>query len=244
MRLRVEVATTPAELPWSRVLAPGRGLAYTLLAEAAPDLAGQLHDVGWGRHGMVPFGYSPPVFPDSPRRRGSYLVGGKGFLELGSPLPSLVEAWCRALQARDTLDWDGTPLGIIDAYVIDPPSLRAGQVRMRTDTPVVLKSSAQPASGGGTPKRSWLLPAEAEFPAQLQHNLRRKAETLGLPPAVELSAVTWAGPKRSFADGGGMKPGAAVEVELYGEPRTLRAIWSWGLGHSNSAGFGWIGVAR
>ncbi len=245
MRLRLEVATSATELPWERVLAPGRGLAYGLLGEAAPDLGRQLHEGGWGRHRMVPFGYCPPTFPSARRRRGAYTVGGKGFLELGSPLPSVVEAWSRALRGRDVLDWGGVALRLIAVYLLDPPSFASGQVRMRTETPVVVKSSPQPAPNGGPPaKRSWLLPAEAEFPALLQHNLRRKAETLGLEPDVELDAITWAGPKRSFAVGDGAKPGAAVEVELFGEPLTLQAIWSWGLGQSNPAGFGWIGVAR
>jgi CRISPR-associated endoribonuclease Cas6 len=70
----------------------------------------------------------------------------------------------------------------------------------------------------------------------LAGNLRRKAETLGLDP----EAVTWAAPKRSFAVSDGLKPGAAVEVELRGAPRTLQAVWSWGLGQANSAGFGWV----
>ncbi|WP_198545944.1 CRISPR-associated endoribonuclease Cas6 [Actinacidiphila yeochonensis] len=85
-----------------------------------------------------------------------------------------------------------------------------------------------------------MLPTEMEWPAYMQGNLRRKAETLGLESDVELEAVTWVGPKRSFRVGGGSKPGAAVEVELSGAPETLRALWSWGLGQANSAGFGWV----
>ncbi|WP_425329410.1 CRISPR-associated endoribonuclease Cas6 [Streptomyces inhibens] len=33
-----------------------------------------------------------------------------------------------------------------------------------------------------------------------------------------------------------------MEVELSGPPKTLRALWSWGLGQANSAGFGWVSV--
>ena len=57
---------------------------------------------------------------------------------------------------------------------------------------------------------------------------------------MELDAITWVGPKRSFAVADGLKPGAPVEAELRGAPETLRAIWSWGLGQANSAGFGWV----
>lgn len=237
MRIRVEVTTSATELPWSRVLAPGRGLAYDLLRDDAPDLALQLHSAGWGAFGMVPFGYGPPVFPSARRRRGVYAVGGAGFLELGSPLPSVVQAWTAALRRRDVLDWGGIALRVRDLYVVDPPCFESGSARVRTDTPVVLK--APPSDG-----RSWVLPTEPGFGASFQHNLVRKAQTLGLAPDIDLDAVTWVGPKRSFVVGDGAKPGAAVEVELFGDPALLRAIWSWGLGQANSAGFGWIGAVQ
>ncbi len=80
----------------------------------------------------------------------------------------------------------------------------------------------------------------------MQGNIRRKAETLGLDPQVTLEAVSWVGPKRSFAvsgaGGGGKKPGACVEVVLSGAPETLGALHSWGIGQANSAGMGWIGA--
>ena len=63
MRLQLRVSTVATEIPWPSVLAPGRGIAYDLLAEAAPALGSRLHDHGWGPHGMVPIGYSAPLFP-------------------------------------------------------------------------------------------------------------------------------------------------------------------------------------
>jgi CRISPR-associated endoribonuclease Cas6 len=84
------------------------------------------------------------------------------------------------------------------------------------------------------------MPTDPEFPVYLTGNLRRKAETLGLDPEVALERITWIGTKRSFAVGDGMKTGAAVEVELRAAPETLQAVWSWGLGQANSAGFGWV----
>lgn len=71
MRLRVEISTAATEIPWERVLKPGRAVCYDLLAQGAPELGPLLHEKGWGRYGMVPFGFSGPVFPGARRRRGA-----------------------------------------------------------------------------------------------------------------------------------------------------------------------------
>lgn len=240
MRLRLEITTAADELPWRRVLAPGRGVAYALLAFADPDLGNELHESGWGPHGMVPFGYGAPGFPAAPRRRGAYAAGGPGVVEFGSPLPAVVEAWTRALRHRELLDWGGTAFRVTGLRTVAAPKFASGRATMRTETPVVMKAGdSRPV--GSTP---WVLPTDAEFPAYFLRNLRRKAETLGLAADLGLDAVTWVGPQRSFAVGGGAKPGAPVEVRLSGEPETLRAIWSWGLGQANAAGFGWVGSGR
>jgi CRISPR-associated endoribonuclease Cas6 len=240
MRLRVEITTGATELPWSAVLKPGRSLAYDLLARTAPELGRRLHEHGWGPHGMVPFGHSAPCFPAAPRRRGAYAVGGRGVLELGSPLPEVVEAWALALKQRELIDWGGAALRIMDVAAGDPPEFSTGRARFRTVTPVVLKGSGRDERGVRTTRQAWLMPNEPEFPAHFAVNLRRKAQTLGLDEDVSLEQISWVGPKRSFAVGGGAKPGAAVEVDLAGAPDTLRAVWDWGLGQANSAGFGWV----
>lgn len=240
MRLRVEVATAAGEVPWEAVLRPGRSLAYDLLAQAAPALGRRLHDTGWGQHGMVPFGHGAPVFPEAPRRRGVYSAGGRGVVELGSPLLEVVQAWATALKSREMLDWGGVALRIRDVTAVEQPDFSGGVARLRTETPVVMKGSGRDDRGVRTTRQAWVLPTEPEWPAYFVGNLRRKAETLGMDPDVELAAVTWVGPKRSFAVSGGLKPGAAVEVDLRGAPETLQAIWSWGLGQANAAGFGWV----
>lgn len=240
MRLRIEVTTSALEVPWAAVLRPGRSLVYGLLARQAPELGARLHDHGIGPSGLVPFGYSSPVFPDAPRRRGSYAAGGAGFLELGSPLPEVVVAWASALTAREVIDWGGVALRVRKVTAVDPPEFPAGRARMRTVTPVVMKGSGRDDDGVRTTRQAWVLPGEQEFDAYLAGNLRRKAESLGLDRQVELEEITWVGPKRSFTVSGGLKPGAPVEAELSGPPETLRAIWSWGLGQANAAGFGWV----
>lgn len=240
VRLRIEVTTSAAEVPWHSVLRPGRSVLYDLLARGAPDLGRELHDVGFGPYRMVPFGYSAPVFPGVPRRRGAYAAGGHGLVEAGSPVPGIIEGWARALAGRELIDWGGVALRVRAVVPVDPPEFASGRARMRTVTPVVMKGSGRDDNGVRATRQAWVLPGEPEFAAYFAGNLRRKAETLGLDPDVELEAITWVGPKRSFAVSDGLKPGAAVEAELRGTPRTLQAIWSWGLGQANSAGFGWV----
>ena len=122
---------------------------------------------------------------------------------------------------------------------MEPPSFSSGHVRWRTTTPVVMKGSGQDVDGQRVTRQSWLLPTDTEFPVYFTRNLRRKAENLGLDPDVTLEAITWIGMKRSFAVSDGQKTGTPIEVELRGAPETLQAVWSWGLGQANSAGFGW-----
>ncbi|MFI0350929.1 CRISPR-associated endoribonuclease Cas6 [Actinomadura sp. 9N407] len=240
MRLRVEVVTSAAVIPWPVVLSPGRGLAYDLLARSAPELGRRLHQEGWEPHGLVPFGHGAPVFPQARRERGSYAAGGKGIVEFGSPLLAVVEAWVKGLRERELIDWGGVALRVVSVSPLEAPAFADGTARMRTATPVVLKGSGRDEEGIRRSRQAWLLPTEPEFPVYFEGNLRRKAETLGLDPDVHLESVSWVGPKRSFSVGGGKKPGAAVEVALRGAPESLQAIWCWGLGQANAAGFGWV----
>jgi len=240
VRLRIEVTTQASELPWPSVLRPGRSLLYDLLAHSAPELGLQLHDNGFAPHGMVPFGHSAPVFAQASRRRGAYAIGGHGLIEAGSPIPEILQAWATALATRDLIDWGGVAMRVRNVTAVEPPIFSTGTARLRTVTPVVMKGSGRDDNGVRVTRQAWVLPTEPEFPEYFVGNLRRKAETLGLDSDVELDSITWVGPKRSFAVSDGLKPGAPIEVELRGAPQTLRAVWSWGLGQANSAGFGWI----
>jgi CRISPR-associated endoribonuclease Cas6 len=240
MRLRVEVVTTATELPWASVLAPGRGIAYDLLSRSVPELGRRLHDGGWGPHRMAPFGYGAPVFAAPVRQRGRYAAGGPGVVEFGSPVPEIVEAWAVALRQRELLDWGGVAFRLTRVTAVDPPDFASGTARLRTVTPVVMKGSGRSETGERVTRQAWLLPTDDEFPAYFGQNLQRKVETLGLSGKVVLEGLTWVGPKRSFAVGSGLKPGAPLEAELRGDPEALRALWSWGLGQANSAGFGWV----
>lgn len=240
MRLRVDVATAATELAWGKVLTPGRSLAYDVLARTAPEMGRQLHHQGAGPHGMVPLGHGAPMFPQAKRRRGTYAIGGRGWVELGSPILDLVAVLAQGVRQRELLDWGGTAFRVLNVTAVEPPRFESGRGRFRTTTPVVMKGTGRDERGERSTRQAWLLPEDNEFPVFFQRNLRRKAETLGLDPEVSLTEVSWIGPKRSFTVGQGLKPGAPIEVELAGPPETLQAIWSWGLGQANAAGFGWV----
>lgn len=240
MRLRLKVHTSALSLPWEQVLKPGRGLVYDLLERGAPELGARLHSEGMPPYGMVPFGYSAPVFPLARRRKGVYATGGPGWLELGSPLPEVVEGLAKGLAECDMVDWGGIALRLESVTVVEEPEFPYGRARWRTITPVVLKGSGRNDDGVRIKREAWVLPGDPEFAEYFTQNLRRKAETLGVDPDVSLEAITWVGAKRSFAVGGGRKPGAPVEVEVRGASQTLQSLRSWGLGQANSAGFGWV----
>lgn len=246
MRLRVAITTTASHLPWPSVLAPGRGIVYDLLGRFAPEVGRRLHGEGQGPYGMVPFGHGAPVFRTARRVRGRYAAGGPGVVEFGSPLPEVGEALAKGFAERELLDWGGVALRLTGLEVVVPPDFESGRARWRTATPVVVKGPPVWAEGDengpGKSRDQWMLPDHPQWPAYLVRNLRRKAETLGLDAGVQLEGIAWVGAQRSFVVGGGLQPGAAVEVEVTGPPETLRGLWSWGLGVGNSAGFGWVGV--
>ncbi|MEU7002683.1 CRISPR-associated endoribonuclease Cas6 [Nonomuraea sp. NPDC046570] len=247
MRVLVDIHTEARELAWASVVRPGRALVYSLLDREAPELGAEIHAQGLKPYGMVPFGYSAPVFPRAERRRGVYALGGPGAWELGSPVPEVVEALGSALAGVPVLAWGATAFFVDEVRVLEAPSFPSGQAVFRTSTPVVVKGAGVGASGVRETRQDWLLPGEPGWDLAFERNLRRKAETLGLDSDVVLECVTWVGPKRSFAvagstGAGGSKPGACVEVTISADPEVLRALWSWGLGQANSAGFGWVGV--
>lgn len=222
------------------MLRPGRGIAYGWLTAVSPGFGAQLHERGWGKHSLAPFGHGAPLFAAAPRRRGAYTTGGPGVLEFGSPIPEVVQAWAAALTGISLIDWGGVALQVQHVDVLEPPSFESGTAIWRTATPVVMKGSGRDEDGVRTTRQAHLLPHDAEFPPYFVGNLRRKAEVLDLDPAVSLERMDWIGAKRSFAVKDGLRVGAPIGVELRGAPETLQALWSWGLGQANAAGFGWV----
>lgn len=250
MRLRVHVKTRAKEIPWDQVIAPGRGIVYSALTRQAPQLGVKVHDTGWGPHRMAPFGYGAPAFSGPKRVRGTYVAGGVGTVEFGSPVEEIVEALAKDFTMIPILDWGGVALNIDGVTRLDPPAFASGQARLRTVSPVAIKSELTRAPEGSRAGGAWILPGEAGFDVALSHSLRRKAETFGSGP-VTLEAITWIGPQRSFSVVGhgsdgfgpvrwGKKTGAPVEIEVSGPAPALQALWSCGIGGATSAGFGWV----
>ncbi|WP_433709488.1 CRISPR-associated endoribonuclease Cas6 [Nocardia sp. CA-084685] len=179
------------------------------------------------------------MFPHATKRRGVYSAGGRGYIELGSPLPEVIAAWSVALSGRQLIDWGGVALRVHEIALVETAA-ESDTARLRTRTPVVMKGSGRNDEGDRTTRHAWVLPTEPEFHHYFEQNLRRKAETLDMAPEVALEQISWVGPKRSFTVGDGQKPGAAVEVVLRGKPDVLNMIRDWGLGQANAAGFGWV----
>jgi len=237
MRIRVHVTTTARQIPWPDVHRPGRSIIYWLLGRADRELAARIHEHGWGPHGLAPFGYCPPVFPDAPHTPGVYAAGGHGWFEVGTPIPAVARALATALTHTPTIRWGSVELAVSRLDLCTPPpGLDRGRIVWRTATPVVLKN-------GSPGSQTWILPGEHGWEGRLGLNLRRKAATLGLPDDLTVLRLLWAGAKRAHvvASGSdGKKHGARARVLLRGHPDVLRALWCWGLGEATSAGFGWV----
>jgi CRISPR-associated endoribonuclease Cas6 len=239
VRLVCEVSTRADHLPWDNLIKPGRGIVYGALRAADPALADRLHEHGWGRWRMAPFGYGAPTFPRARRTRGVYTVAGPGRVEIGSPVTEILHAIADGLAGQKMWDWGGTALHVRNISAVFPPRYTERIARFRAQA-VLLKGSNRDEDGAYARTQHWLLPGEPEWPVYFERNLRRKAETLDLDPAVSLEQVTWIGPKRSMGVGKGRNVCAGVEVVVSGPPATLQAIGDWSLGVNGSAGFGWI----
>lgn len=229
MRVVVKVSAEPGTLPWDSLLGPGRGLAYEALAVHAPALGRRFHQEGHGPYHLRPFGFAPPVFPQAPRVPGSYAVGGVGRLELTSPLLTCAQAFAHYARSTPVLRWGPLPLRVLDAAVIEPPAFTSGRAELHTVTPTIVKGR------GGV----FLLPGDQEWPVRLTENLRRKAATLELDDELDVD-VAWVGRPRLFRVQRSARRGVPVTLRVSGAPETLRALWSWGVGESNSAGFGCV----
>jgi CRISPR-associated endoribonuclease Cas6 len=230
VRIVLQLRASPGRLAWEEVLTPGRGLVYGALAEHSPQLGRELHDAGYGPHRLRPFAFCPPTFPSAPRIARFYAVGGLGSVAFASPLLVVAEAVAKAVAGRGVLHWGSAALEVRSVAAVDPPRFLNGPAEWHTTTPVVVK--------GGHPDR-FLLPHDPGWLDGLRGNLQRKAATLGLDDAVEVELL-WAGARRLFRVDGSARIGAPVAVRVQAASETLAAIWSWGLGQANSAGFGWI----
>ncbi|WP_283133313.1 CRISPR-associated endoribonuclease Cas6 [Rhizohabitans arisaemae] len=216
------------EMSWADVHGPARGVLYDLLEGQDPALSEELHNSGWAGTPLRPIGISPPLFDGVERRKGVYATGGKGHVWMGSPVPRIAGCLLAGLAGRERIRWGGTWMTLLGVRVGAPSEHSSGVAEFGTLSPVLLKHEGR-----------YLLPDDEPFAERLRHNIRHKADCLGLPNEVEVEVLEQ-GPRRRFDMPKGWRIGACARVRVGAAPELLDALHAWGLGLSTIEGFGWI----
>lgn len=227
-RVRVDVSASKDAIDWQEVHGAARAVLYGIVAGSEPAVAQELHDKGWQQSTMRPAGISPPLFAGAARRRGVYATSGNGSVWFGSPVPQIAAAILRGLAGLRELRWGSTGLVIRGTDLEFAPDHSSGKAEFLTVSPVLVKKDSR-----------YLLPGEEGFEALLTHNIRHKADVLGLPNDVAIEVLD-AGPRRVFDVAGAMRFGATVRLRVAADPALLDALYEWGLGLNTVQGFGWI----
>lgn len=268
VRVRLNVAKN-GSLSFDALHAPGRAMAYAAVgSKLGADRKAELHEGGEALYHLRPFGFGPPTFPIAKRVKGRWAVGGDGFWEIGSPHHDLVWAFATWLKEQRTITWAGVSMDVVGIEAPTVPEYPEGFGSFTTVSPTVVKDAATAGSAArreardeGDPRR-YLNPyrdghgrddgtvderaVRAErvaFEDGLNRNARKKTETLGLESDLRLSVIEVIS-SHTRRIGDGVRVGARIVVDAVGAPEALVMLWAWGLGESNSAGFGWIGVNR
>jgi CRISPR-associated endoribonuclease Cas6 len=227
-RVRVDVSAAEPVMDWKDVHGPARAVLYDLIGTGEPDIASQLHDSGWQGSTLRPVGISPPLFVGSVPRHGAYTTSGNGSIWLGSPIPEIASALLRGVAGRKELRWGSLGLAIKGAELEWPPDYGSGKTELLSVSPVLVKKDSR-----------FLLPDDSAYTERLTHNLRHKADLLGLPNEVEISVLD-AGPRRVFDVAGAKRVGANIRLQVAADPALLGALYEWGLGLNTVQGFGWV----
>jgi CRISPR-associated endoribonuclease Cas6 len=227
-RVRMDVGAAEPVVDWRDVHGPARTVIYGLIGASEPELARQLHDSGWAGSTLRPVGISPPLFAGAVPRHGVYTTSGNGSVWLGSPVPQIASALLRAVAGRTELRWGGLGLVIRGVEMEWPPDHEFGQADFVTVSPVLVKKDSR-----------YLLPGDAGYEERLTHNLRHKADVLGLPSEVEVEVLD-AGPRRVFDVAGAKRVGANARLRVTAAPVLLDAFYECGVGLNTVQGFGWV----
>jgi CRISPR-associated endoribonuclease Cas6 len=126
------------------------------------------------------------------------------------------------------LRWGNSRFAVQGADLEWPPDHSAGSVDLQTVSPVLVKRESR-----------FLLPGDDGFIDRLTHNLRHKADVLGLPNEVSVEVLD-AGPRRVFDVAGAKRVGANARLRITAAPVLLDALYDWGLGLNTVQGFGWV----
>lgn len=227
-RVRVDISAMEPALEWRDVHGPARAVLYALIAANEPDVARQLHDQGWQGGTLRPVGISPPMFMGAVQRRGVYTTSGSGSIWIGSPVPQIAAAILRGISGLKELRWGSAHLNVRGKDLEWLPDHGSGQAEFQTVSPVLVKRESR-----------FLLPEDDGYLDRLTHNLRHKADVLGLPNEVDLE-ILGAGPRRIFDVMGVKRIGANVRLRVAAAPSLLDALYEWGLGLNTVQGFGWV----
>jgi CRISPR-associated endoribonuclease Cas6 len=228
MRFRIDVDAAASGMAWADVHGAARGVVYQLLKSADPGLAADLHQSGWQGSGLRPVGASRPVFAGTASSRGRYATAGQGSTWLGSPVPVIAAALLRGAAGCGELRWGGTRLVVRGVAVEGTPDHAGGRAEFRAVTPVLVKRDSR-----------YLLPGDEGYLGALEHNLRHKADLLGLPSCLSVELLE-AGPRRRFQVRGGPRIGSQARLAVSADPAVLDALYCWGAGLDNIQGFGWL----
>ncbi|GII91195.1 CRISPR-associated endoribonuclease Cas6 [Sinosporangium siamense] len=228
MRFRVDIAAGHTRMAWPDVHGPARTVVYNLIRGQDADLAAQLHDHGWGGTPPRPLGVSPPLFTGTRRTKGAYMTSDTGALWLGSPIPQIAACLLAGLAGRRELHWGQVALRVKGVQLEATPDHSGGSAEFTSVSPVLVKQHDL-----------YLLPGDRMYGERLVHNLRHKAEILGLPREVEVEIVD-SGPRRRFEVQGALRIGATVRLRVAAAPSLLDACYQGGIGLATNQGFGWL----
>ncbi|MEO3807203.1 CRISPR-associated endoribonuclease Cas6 [Nonomuraea sp. B1E8] len=228
MRFRVDVAAQVPVMPWSDVHGPARAVIYNLIQGQDAELAAELHDDGWQGSSLRPVGISPPLFSGTRPRSGAYSTSPDGSISMGSPVPRIAACLLAALAGRSEIRWGSVDLSVKGIQLDNIADHSEGVAVFDTVSPVLVKHDGM-----------YILPDDANFQDRLAHNIRHKADLLGLPNEVEVEVLD-SGPRRRFDVPKGFRIGATARIRVAAKPQLLDALYEWGLGLSTVEGFGWI----
>jgi CRISPR-associated endoribonuclease Cas6 len=147
---------------------------------------------------------------------------------VGSPVPQISAAILKGLASLEELRWGGAVLAVRGRVLEWPDPYASGQAEFSSISPVLVKKDSR-----------YLLPEDSGYVERLTHNLRHKADLLGLPNDVSIEVLA-AGPKRVFDVTGAKRIGANVRLRVTADPALLSALYEWGAGLSTVQGFGWL----
>ena len=227
-RVRVDVSASEPVMNWADVHGPARAVLYGLIRVNEPELSQQLHDVGWQGSPLRPLGISPPLFLGAAPRHGAYTTSGTGSVWFGSPVPEIAAAILQGLAAQSEIRWGSVTLNVQGKELEIGPDYRSGQADLVSVSPVLVKKESR-----------FLLPGDRDYAERLTHNLRHKADVLGLPNEVDIDVLD-SGPRRVFDVAGAKRVGANARLRVSADPRLLGALYEWGLGLNCVQGFGWL----